>query len=74
MVAQMEQTGVNAVAIFGPLSFLIDIVTAYQGADQLRHFGAEIFSVNTLGVGIVPPICAPKPTNGGLQVMGGVPE
>jgi len=37
----------------GLLSFLIGIVLAYQGADQLRYYGAEIFTVNLLGVGLV---------------------
>jgi phospholipid/cholesterol/gamma-HCH transport system permease protein len=41
-VAQMEQTGVNALGIVGMLSFLVGVVIAYQGADQLRRFGAEI--------------------------------
>ncbi len=49
----MEQTGVNAVPIVGLLSFLIGVVIAYQGADQLRRFGAEIYTVNLLGVGIL---------------------
>jgi phospholipid/cholesterol/gamma-HCH transport system permease protein len=53
LVAQMEQTGVNAVPIVGLLSFLIGVVIAYQGADQLRRFGAEIYTVNLLGVGIL---------------------
>ena len=53
LVAQMEQTGVNAVPIVGLLSFLIGVVLAYQGADQLRRFGAEIYTVNLLGVGIL---------------------
>ena len=53
LVAQMEQTGVNAVPIVGLLSFLIGIVLAYQGADQLRRFGAEIYTVNLLGIAIL---------------------
>jgi phospholipid/cholesterol/gamma-HCH transport system permease protein len=53
LVAQMEQTGVNAVPIVGLLSFLIGVVIAYQGADQLRRFGAEIYTVNLLGVGVL---------------------
>ena len=53
MVAQMEQTGVNALPIVGMLSFLIGVVIAYQGADQLRRFGAEIYTVDLLGVGIL---------------------
>jgi phospholipid/cholesterol/gamma-HCH transport system permease protein len=53
LVAQMEQTGVNAVPIVGLLSFLVGVVIAYQGADQLRRFGAEIYTVNLLGVGVL---------------------
>jgi phospholipid/cholesterol/gamma-HCH transport system permease protein len=49
----MEQTGVNAVPIVGLLSFLIGVVLAYQGADQLRRFGAEIYTVNLLGISIL---------------------
>jgi phospholipid/cholesterol/gamma-HCH transport system permease protein len=52
-VAQMEQTGVNALVIVGMLSFLVGIVVAYQGADQLRRFGAEIYTVDLLAVGIL---------------------
>jgi phospholipid/cholesterol/gamma-HCH transport system permease protein len=52
-IAQIEQTGVNALGIVGLLSFLIGIVIAYQGADQLRRFGAEIYTVNLLGVSIL---------------------
>ena len=53
MVAQMEQTGLNALPIVGMLSFLVGVVIAYQGADQLRRFGAEIYTVDLLGVGIL---------------------
>jgi phospholipid/cholesterol/gamma-HCH transport system permease protein len=53
MVAQMEQTGVNALAIVGMLAFLIGVVIAYQGADQLRRYGAEIYTVDLLAVGVL---------------------
>ena len=52
-IRQMEQTGLNAMPIVGLLSFLIGVVMAYQGADQLRRFGAEIYTVNLLGVAIL---------------------
>lgn len=52
-VRHMEQTGVDALPIVGLLSFLIGLVFAYQGADQLRQFGAEIYTVNLLGVSIL---------------------
>jgi phospholipid/cholesterol/gamma-HCH transport system permease protein len=53
VVTQMKSTGVTALPILGLLSFLIGVVLAYQGADQLRRFGAEVFTVNLLGVGIL---------------------
>jgi phospholipid/cholesterol/gamma-HCH transport system permease protein len=50
---QIEETGLNALPIVGLLAFLIGIVLAYQGADQLKRFGAEIFTINLLGVGLL---------------------
>ncbi len=52
-VHQIEETGINALPIVGLLSFLIGIVLAYQGADQLKRFGAEIFTINLLGASIL---------------------
>src|SRR6185503_7301180 len=52
-VRQVEETGLTALPIVGLLAFLIGIVLAYQGADQLRRFGAEIFTVDLLGVGFL---------------------
>ncbi len=49
-VSHVQRTGVSALPIVGLLSFLIGIVFAYQGAQQLRQFGAEIYTVNLLGV------------------------
>lgn len=50
IVSHMEQVGLNALPIVGLLSFLIGVVLTFQGADQLRRFGAEIFTVNLLGI------------------------
>ena len=36
LIAQIEQTGLNAMPIIGLISFLIGVVLAYQGYDQLR--------------------------------------
>ncbi len=52
-ISQMEQVGLDATPIVGLLSFLIGIVMAFQGADQLRRFGAEIYTVNLLGITIL---------------------
>jgi phospholipid/cholesterol/gamma-HCH transport system permease protein len=46
----LEQTCVNALPIVGLIAFLIGIVMAYQGADQLRRFGAEIYTVDLLAI------------------------
>ncbi len=50
---QMQLTGFNALPIVGLLSFLIGVVTAYQSVDQLARFGAQIFTVNIVGIGIL---------------------
>src|SRR5665213_787391 len=53
LVAHMQRVGIAALPIVGLLSFLVGIVTAYQGADQLRRFGAEIYTVDLLGIGFL---------------------
>jgi phospholipid/cholesterol/gamma-HCH transport system permease protein len=53
IITQIEQTGLNAMPIVGLLSFLIGVVLAYQGVDQLAAFGAEVFTINILGVGLL---------------------
>ena len=52
-VHQIEEVGINALPIVGMLMFLVGVVLAYQGADQLKRFGLEVFAVNALGVGIL---------------------
>jgi phospholipid/cholesterol/gamma-HCH transport system permease protein len=52
-INQIEETGVTALPILGLLSFLLGVVLAYQGADQLRRFGAEIFTVNLVGISML---------------------
>ena len=49
LVHQMELVGVNSLGIIGLMSFLVGIVIAQQGAEQLRQFGAEIYTVNLVG-------------------------
>ncbi|MBT5413830.1 MAG: MlaE family lipid ABC transporter permease subunit [Rhodospirillaceae bacterium] len=56
VVANMERSGLNALPIVGLLSFLIGVVLAYQGVDQLTRFGAEIFSINLLAVSMLREI------------------
>jgi phospholipid/cholesterol/gamma-HCH transport system permease protein len=56
LIHQIDETGLNALPILGLLSFLIGVVFAFQGADQLRRFGAEVFTVNLLAVSILREI------------------
>ena len=49
-VRHLEETGLNALPIVGLISLLIGLVLAYQGVDQLRPFGAEVYMVNLVGV------------------------
>jgi phospholipid/cholesterol/gamma-HCH transport system permease protein len=53
LLSHVERIGLDAMPIVGLLSFLIGVVLAYQGAEQLRAYGAEIFTVNLLGVSVL---------------------
>lgn len=53
VIRHMETTGLNALPIVGLISFLIGLVLAFQGAAQLERFGAQIFTVNIVGVGVL---------------------
>ena len=50
IIHQVEETGINALPIVGLLSFLIGVVIAYQGITQLHKFGAELLTIDGLGV------------------------
>lgn len=45
----IQIAGFDALPIIGLTSFLLGIVVAYQGADQLKHYGANIFVVELVG-------------------------
>lgn len=45
--------GLEAVPIVALLSFMLGVVVAYQGADQLRHYGANIFVADLVGLSIL---------------------
>jgi phospholipid/cholesterol/gamma-HCH transport system permease protein len=46
---EIQIGGFDALAIVGLTSFLLGVVVAYQGADQLRHYGANVFVVELVG-------------------------
>lgn len=47
------RSGVNGVFIVLLILFLIGLITGYQGALQLRQFGADIYIANLVGISIV---------------------
>ena len=53
LISQMEQAGLNALPIVGLISFLVGLVLAYQGSDQLSRFGAQVFTVNLVAIGVL---------------------
>jgi phospholipid/cholesterol/gamma-HCH transport system permease protein len=52
----LEVDGFNALPITGLLTFLIGVVIAYQGAEQLRKFGTNIFIVDLVGISLLREI------------------
>ncbi|MDA0260748.1 MAG: ABC transporter permease [Proteobacteria bacterium] len=56
LVYHMEEVGLNAIPIVALISFLIGVVLAYQGATQLRQFGAEVFVVDLVAISVLREI------------------
>lgn len=53
LVNQIEQIGVRCIPILALLTFLVGLVIAYMGAAQLVLFGAQIFVVGLLEIGVL---------------------
>jgi phospholipid/cholesterol/gamma-HCH transport system permease protein len=49
----IRSAGFDALPIVGLLAFLLGVVVAYQGADQLRRYGANIFVADLVGVSML---------------------
>jgi phospholipid/cholesterol/gamma-HCH transport system permease protein len=49
----VQTAGFDALPITGMLSFLLGIVIAYQGAEQLRRVGANIYIADLVGLSMV---------------------
>jgi phospholipid/cholesterol/gamma-HCH transport system permease protein len=47
------EAGFQAIAIVAIIAFLITVVIAYIGAQELRKFGADIFTVDLVTVGVL---------------------
>ncbi|MEM6608054.1 MAG: MlaE family lipid ABC transporter permease subunit [Pseudomonadota bacterium] len=53
LVHHIEEVGLKAVPIVALMAFLIGVVLAFQGATQLRQFGAEVFVVDLIAISIL---------------------
>ncbi|MDP1525239.1 MAG: ABC transporter permease [Rhodocyclaceae bacterium] len=51
--ANIYKSGVRAMPVTALVGFLIGVVLSYLSSLQLRQFGADIFIVNILGLGII---------------------
>jgi phospholipid/cholesterol/gamma-HCH transport system permease protein len=56
LVHNLQIDGFNALPITGLLTFLMGVVIAYQGSEQLRTFGANIFIVDLVGISLLREI------------------
>ena len=53
IVRHVYDTGCTAIPIVALIAFLISVILAYMGAQQLRKFGADIFVVDLVTVGVL---------------------
>jgi phospholipid/cholesterol/gamma-HCH transport system permease protein len=55
---EIEEVGPRALPIVSVISFLVGLILAYLGADQLRLVGAQIFIADLVSIGMVREIGA----------------
>ena len=53
VVYHIEEMGVNAIPIIFVMSLALGLVLAYQGADQLKRMGVEIYVINLVSISVV---------------------
>ena len=53
IVRHVHETGVQAIPVVAVIAFLISVISAYIGAQQLRPFGAEIYTVDLVAIGVL---------------------
>ena len=53
IVRHAYETGYQAVPVVAVIAFLISVISAYIGAQQLRPYGAEIFTVDLVALGVL---------------------
>lgn len=53
VVVHIERFGINALPLVCLMSVALGLVLAYQGEEQLRRFGAEIYTINLVSISMV---------------------
>lgn len=53
VVHHLRETGLTAIPIVTLMAFLIGVVLAFQGAAQLRQFGAQVFVVDLIAISVL---------------------
>jgi phospholipid/cholesterol/gamma-HCH transport system permease protein len=53
VVRHAYETGYQAVPVVAVIAFLISVISAYIGAQQLRPYGAEIYTVDLVALGVL---------------------
>ena len=46
-------TGITAIPVVALIAFLISVIIAYMAASQLRNYGADIYVVDLITVGVL---------------------
>jgi phospholipid/cholesterol/gamma-HCH transport system permease protein len=65
--ANIHRTGTQALPITALVAFLVGVVLSYLSAIQLKNYGADIFIINIVGLGIVREL---GPMLGAILVAG----
>ncbi len=55
---EIEEVGPRALAIVSVISFLVGLILAYLGADQLKMVGAQVFIADLVAIGMVREVGA----------------
>lgn len=58
MWVEIEEVGPRALVIVSVISFLVGLILAYLGADQLRLVGAQVFIADLVAIGMVREVAA----------------
>ncbi|MGO9931428.1 MAG: MlaE family ABC transporter permease [Steroidobacteraceae bacterium] len=53
LVRHIHETGVTAIPIVALIAFLVSVIVAYLGAQQLARFGADIFVVDLVTIAVL---------------------